>query len=43
MSGLELDGRNDSPIPFQKPDESDKYAYYCQPNDAQTSRTPMAS
>lgn len=42
MNGLELDRRNESPISYQQPDESEKYAYYRQPSGAQTSQIPMA-
>ena len=41
MRGLELDRRNDSPIPLHKPDEREKYAYYRQSSGAQTSRAPV--
>ena len=35
MNGLELDRRNDSPVPSLKPDESDGYAYCRRPSVAQ--------
>ena len=42
MNGLELDRQDDLPIPYQNPNESEKYAYN-QASDPQASQIPLAS
>ena len=42
MNGLELDRRDDLPIPYQNSNESEKYAYR-QASGPQTSQIPLAS